>query len=99
MKLKNKILSLISCCILFTSMGNKKTNSGFLTTIGCIGAFFTIIKFASFLGSIVEKDNKVFRENAKETIKFATFTVGMFGLNYFIDKYIDNKNNTKEVIK
>lgn len=93
MKLKNKILSLILSCILFTNVGNKKTNSEFLTTIGCVGAFFTVVSFASFLASTLDKDkdNEKFKEKAKNVIERITFTIGMFALNYLIDKYVDNK--------
>lgn len=91
MKLKNKILSLIFSCILFTKVGNKKTNSEFLTTIGCVGAFFTVVSFASFLASTLDTDNKKFKKKAKNVIEGTTFTIGMFALNYLIDKYVDNK--------
>lgn len=91
MKIRTKILSLVSICILFTSVANKKADSGFLTTLGCIGAFATVINGAQFLGSFFSQDDSTFRSSARDIVYWTTFTAGMFGLNYFIDKYVENK--------
>ena len=91
MRLGEKILSLISSCILFTS-AVKTSNAGFLTFLGCAGGFFTVINLSELLGSLFDKDEKT-KIRLKETITSVVFSIGMFVLDYSLDKYHEKRDH------
>ena len=91
MRLGKKILSLISSFVLVTS-AVKTSNAGFLTFLGCAGGFFTVLHLSDLLGSLFDKNEKV-KIHLRNTISTLAFSVGMFGLDYSLDKYHEKRDH------
>jgi len=91
MRLGKKILSLISSFVLVTS-AVKTSNAGFLTFLGCARGFFTVINLSGLLGSLFDKDEKT-KIYLKKTITSLAFSVGMFVLDYSLDKYHEKRDH------